>query len=237
MGQLRHDIAKKQHRERAQPLERRKFGLLEKKKDYKLRAADFHKKEAQIKLLRKKANERNADEFAHGMVKSRTDSRGILIADRGNQVLSVDAAKLLKTQDSGYVRTLASHERSQIDKLESGMLFSAEGKHKVFVEDEQAAKEFDPAKHFGTDASLLDRRENRLRVEQLESGELQENKVDARKRASKFKELGRRLDRQGELGQVQQEMELQRELMKKGDKKKVEKNGKTFYKWKSVRKK
>jgi hypothetical protein len=32
-------------------------------------------------------------------------------------------------------------------------------------------------------------------------------------------------------------MDLQRELMKKGDKKKVEKDGKVFYKWKAVRKK
>jgi U3 small nucleolar RNA-associated protein 11 len=237
MAPLRHDVAKKQHRERAQPLERRKYGLLEKKKDYKLRSADFHRKDAQLKLLRKKATERNPDEFSHGMINSRTDKNGVLISDRGNQVLSVDAAKLLKTQDSGYVRTLASRERQQIDKLESGLLFSAEGNHTVFVDDERSAKEFDPAKHFDTDASLVNRRENRLRVSQLERSELSESKVDDRKRASKFKELGRRLDRQTELVKVQQEMDLQRELMKKGDKKKVEKDGKVFYKWKAVRKK
>jgi U3 small nucleolar RNA-associated protein 11 len=233
---LRHDIAKKQHRERAQPLERRKWGLLEKKKDYKLRAQDFHRKEAHLKLLRKKATERNPDEFYHSMTSNRTDRRGILVVDRGNQVLTNDQAKLLKTQDSGYIRTLTNSERRKIDKLESEVMFQSNGSHTVFVDSEESAEAFSPAKYFDTDESLLNRRENRLRKSQLENGVLEERVVDEKERLLKFKELDQRLDRQNDLTTVQLEMDLQRELMKKGDKKRIEKDGKTFYKWKNVRK-
>ena len=51
---------------------RRKYGLLEKKKDYLLRANDYHKKEAALQHLRRKAEERNPDEFYFAMQSSRS---------------------------------------------------------------------------------------------------------------------------------------------------------------------
>lgn len=51
---------------------RKKFGLLEKKKDYVLRARDFHKKEDTLKRLQVKAAERNPDEFYFAMENART---------------------------------------------------------------------------------------------------------------------------------------------------------------------
>lgn len=232
----RHDVAKKQHRERSQPLERKKWGLLEKKKDYKLRAQDFHRKEAQLRILRKKASERNVDEYNHSMLRKQTDKRGILVSDRGNVVLSNDAVKLLKTQDSNYIKTLSNNEKRQIEKSEGQVLFTSRGEHTVFVDTQKEAVQFSPTEYFGTTEELLEKRDNRLRKEQLENLSIEENHI-GNKKLSKYKQIRDRLERQKELDKVQQEMDLQRELMKKGEKKKVIQNGKVNWKWKNVRKK
>lgn len=61
-------IPKRKYRERAQPSHRAHLGLLEKKKDYKERAEDYHKKEKTIKKLKLKSALRNPEEFYFSMV-------------------------------------------------------------------------------------------------------------------------------------------------------------------------
>jgi U3 small nucleolar RNA-associated protein 11 len=86
MSALRNAVKRKTHKERSQPGERRKFGLLEKKKDYVLRARDFHKKEDAIKVLKTKAAYKNPDEFYFGMQRSRTrDGVHVGRADESNK--------------------------------------------------------------------------------------------------------------------------------------------------------
>ena len=46
--------------------------MLERKKDYKARADDFHRKEKALEALQRKAEERNPDEFYFGMEHART---------------------------------------------------------------------------------------------------------------------------------------------------------------------
>ncbi|GAA5994196.1 rRNA-processing protein UTP11 [Rhodotorula paludigena] len=111
------DLQKRQHRERSQPLHRQKLGLLEKHADYVKRARDFHSKEDRIQKLREKASMRNKDEFYFGMIRSKTKN-GVHIQSRGNEPLPTDLVKVLKTQDSTYIRMHAKMEQGRVDRLE-----------------------------------------------------------------------------------------------------------------------
>ncbi|ODV83975.1 hypothetical protein CANARDRAFT_29443 [[Candida] arabinofermentans NRRL YB-2248] len=263
MVKLVHNVQKKQHRERSQPQNRKRWGLLEKKKDYKLRAENFHKKQAQLKILKSKVKSRNEDEYYHAMTTKKTDKNGILIADRGNETLSNDEVLLLKSQDSNYLTTIRQQEQKKIEKEINNMnVFQSNGKHTVFVGSNEEMEEFDPAEFFNTDASLLDRRENRLRISQLQGKSISNNdddgesindqqivaefedssegyrraKLDLQKQ-KKLKLLEQRLEREKKLKKLQSKMELQKQLMKKGEKKKIEtKTGATVFKWKNQRK-
>ncbi|KAG5440816.1 hypothetical protein PCK2_000115, partial [Pneumocystis canis] len=99
MRTLKHSLQRRNHRERAQPVEREKWGLLEKPKDYRLRAQDYQSKQRRLKRLREKAAERNPDEFYFGMMREKTRN-GIVCVDRGYSALSEDTVRLLKTQDA-----------------------------------------------------------------------------------------------------------------------------------------
>ncbi|KAJ9612981.1 hypothetical protein H2200_002922 [Cladophialophora chaetospira] len=158
MSSMRNAVTRRPHKERSQPEGRSKWGLLEKKKDYSLRAADFNKKRAKLGLLAQKARERNPDEFAFGMVSSGRaglgkhkpthdgeeagkGKEGTLAAGKP---LSHDAVRLLKTQDAGYLRTVAAKGRREIERLgeQVGLDGVAGGKvvsRKTTFEDEVAA--------------------------------------------------------------------------------------------------
>ncbi|GMM38478.1 rRNA-processing protein [Saccharomycopsis crataegensis] len=245
-----HDIQKKQHKERAQPQERKRLGLLQKKKDYKLRAKDYHDKQERLRILREKAANRNPDEYYHSMTSRKTDSRGVLVTDReSSESISVDEAKLLKTQDVNYIKTKRLNEMKQIEKLMDGtsnnsnaITFGSEGKHTVFLDDREEFEEFDVAKHFNTDKRLVDRKENRLTLEQLETLDRPEQAPEIAKKMNnkklkKLKLIKQKLERVQQLERIEQKMDAQRELMKKGSKKKVvNKDGKVSFKWKQQRK-
>ena len=120
-------VQRRSHRERAQPLERERLGLLEKKKDYQKRAKDYNKKKAVLKSLRQKAADRNEDEFYFGMMSRKGPGASItrgkaftgkVDGDRGNAAMDVDTVRLLKTQDLGYIRTMRNVAAKELRALE-----------------------------------------------------------------------------------------------------------------------
>lgn len=125
---MRNSIQRRSHRERGQLKGREKLGLLEKHKDYSLRAKDHKKKQTVLKSLKQKAAERNEDEFYFGMVSRGKFSSGKLSAgkkwdgtvagNRGNKALDMDTVRLLKTQDIGYLRTVRNVVAKEVRDLE-----------------------------------------------------------------------------------------------------------------------
>lgn len=247
MAKLVHNVQKKQHKERSQTLDRARYGLLEKKKDYKLRAADYHKKQAALKVLKQKAAQYNPDEYYHAMTKRKTDEDGIAIQDRGNESLSIQQMKLFKSQDVNYVRTMRLNEALKIEKLKDQLDFKAQGKHTVFVDSVAERDNFKPEEFFGTDVGMLDRRENRLRLEQLENSEKlikqelyadnDEREALEKEKLNQYRLLKERMTRAKDLKQVEDKLDLTKELMKKGDRRKLkDAEGNVHFKWKTQRK-
>ncbi|KAI0149998.1 U3 small nucleolar RNA-associated protein 11 [Hypoxylon sp. NC0597] len=131
MSSIRNAVQRRVHRERAQPQERQRLGLLEKHKDYSLRAKDFNKKKAQLRALRQKAADRNEDEFYFGMMSRKGPGNalsrgkrwtGTVDGDRGSKVMDLDTVRLLKTQDIGYIRTVRSVALKEVKALEERVI-------------------------------------------------------------------------------------------------------------------
>lgn len=251
MAKLVHDVQKRQHRERSQVSSRARLGFLEKHKDYVKRAQDYHKKQNTLKVLKTRAKERNPDEFYYGMNSRKTDSKGLLVTSRRgedeDESLSMDQVKLLKTQDSNYVRTLRQQGKNQLDKKKNQLMFQANGKHTVFVDNRKERNDFDAAKYFNTTEDMLNRRENRLTNDQLTKSlrTVSVNSADTimpkesldKKKVKKFKIIKQHIERDNKLKEVQRRMDQQREVMKSGSKKKVtDKKGNVSFKWKKQRK-
>eukprot|EP00640_Fibrocapsa_japonica_P004442 CAMPEP_0113937452 /NCGR_PEP_ID=MMETSP1339-20121228/4078_1 /TAXON_ID=94617 /ORGANISM="Fibrocapsa japonica" /LENGTH=138 /DNA_ID=CAMNT_0000940223 /DNA_START=30 /DNA_END=442 /DNA_ORIENTATION=- /assembly_acc=CAM_ASM_000762 len=111
-------VKRKTHKERAQPKARAKWGLLEKKKDYKRRAKAHHERQAELQALRRKAALRNPDEFYFGM-HSRSTKAGLVDQDGGDTPLDNDTARVLKTQDLAYLNMKKAADVKKVERLRS----------------------------------------------------------------------------------------------------------------------
>ena len=158
----------KQHLERAQPSSRKRFGLLEKKQDYKQRAADYHRKQKTLKNLRIKSSLRNEDEFYHGMIRGKLNRQGVHISgSSGNAAvaavnaaasagLSQDQKALIDSRDSAYVNAVRMHDLKVIERMQEQLILpkqdtkpeiKGKGKttslkgHVFFAEDEEEAQQ------------------------------------------------------------------------------------------------
>ncbi|KAK3446487.1 hypothetical protein EUGRSUZ_A02172 [Eucalyptus grandis] len=143
MSSLRNAISRRAHKERAQPQSRKKFGLLEKHKDYVVRATAFHKKEDSLRRLKEKAAFRNPDEFYFKMVKTKTVDGVHRPQSQANKYTN-EELMLMKTQDIGYILQKVQSEKKKIEKL-TATLHSLDDRpssnHVYYAEDREEAKE------------------------------------------------------------------------------------------------
>ncbi|KAH6669492.1 putative U3 small nucleolar RNA-associated protein 11 [Halenospora varia] len=228
MSSMRNAVQRRNHRERGQPEERKKWGLLEKHKDYSLRAKDHNLKKSKLKALKQKVLDKNPDEFYFGMLsrsgpstmgKKRT---GTVNGDRGNEVLSQEAVRLFKTQDLGYVRTMRNQTLKEVKGLEERLVLARSvsrsqvddeidsgftGRKTVFVDDEVEAEERVLA---AEDMELEMEEEEGLSIEEKNRRKLQRR--EAEKLENKLEITRERLKA---LTEAEEALEMQRARMAK----------------------
>lgn len=229
MSSLRNAVKRRAHKERAQPAARSKFGLLEKHKDYVLRARDYQKKKEHIQRLQEKAASRNPDEFYFKMINTRTVD-GVHRPQSGAKQYSHEEMLLMKTQDIRYVLQKAQSEKKKVERLQSALHSIGcppSNRHTYFAEDREEAKELEP--------SVLAAEEKAIIPAQLP-------KRIKKKMAAAYKELEERKKRADEMQNIVTEMSLRKELMGKGRKRKlrddeiVHETTGPVYKWRKERK-
>ncbi|XP_073067215.1 probable U3 small nucleolar RNA-associated protein 11 [Primulina eburnea] len=232
MSSLRNAIPRKAHKERAQPHLRRKFGLLETHKDYVIRARAYHQKEHTLLKLKEKAALRNPDEFYFKMIKTKTVG-GVHKPDQAIKYTN-EELMLMKTQDIGYILQKLQIEKKmfyfrKIERL-NGMLHSLDNqsssKHVYYADNREEAREVrQKVSEQGNPSAFKDL-----------------PKVILRKTDSSYRELEARKKRLKDLEKIYTDMSMQKELQKRGKKRKLREDemvsptSRPVYKWRQERK-
>lgn len=253
---------RKVYRERGQTDERAHLGLLEKKKDYKVRARDAHRKKEVIDSLERKAAFRNPDEFYHKMIKAKkVDGKFERLPSAEDEPTLAEKLDL-RAGDISYLAMRKKMEQRKVEDMKGRLMMAREltpdelrSKHTVFVDTPEQAEEFDEREYFDTDHVL--RAYNRPTREAAEKGiivgavgadvnhsrKLARDGVSTkdighveRQRSLAYGELSARVDRKAKLTQALDRMELRQHLQKDPNVIRQKRNGKVTYKWRTPRK-
>ncbi|OII74504.1 uncharacterized protein cubi_00057 [Cryptosporidium ubiquitum] len=235
MSSLKHSIHRRVHLERATPVNRLRFGILERKKDYKIRAKRYHEKENLLKSLSEKARTRNPDEFDFGMVKSRLENGrykkiGSELPNGG--LTSPEERKLAESQNLTYVNFRKSIDDKKIERMEKELT--------LFGQNMQRSHLFFDDEHEQPEANLQKNKSDTKKVKGLASISNSENLSNeiVKNITKSYKILNDTIARSKNLDKVSKHLELQKNLKSKGKKKKViNKDGNTEFVWYPKRKK
>jgi len=184
---LKNAIPRKAKKERSQPKWRKEagYGLLEKKKDYKVRSRKQHQIEEKKKLLNEQIKNKNSEEYYIDMAHSKKTETGTTIVEKiptlkkkkealNNLVKSKkeqrDFVKQNSEKNLNLLRMKLQIVNNSIEKLRKGLGFleltskpTEKVKHRVFLKSEQDLQRFDPVEFFDTDPLLLTQTHNRVK--------------------------------------------------------------------------
>ncbi|XP_058051415.1 probable U3 small nucleolar RNA-associated protein 11 [Ahaetulla prasina] len=239
----------RQHLARGQLASRKALGLLEKKADYRLRAPDFHKKRDALRALRRRAQEKNPDEFYFRMTRAPLQD-GVHVIRRQEAESTPEQQKLLKTQDLKYVEMKRAAEVKKIEQLKSELhLLEAEGKqpnkHLFFFDTKKEVQRFDVALHLNTAPELVSRVYNRPTLETLKKNAVSGITTDgqlqrlARQRKGQYSLLRQRIERERKMFVIAQKLQTRKDLLDKTERVKLKKetvNQPAIYKFQFRRK-
>jgi len=189
-------------RERHQPGFRKKWGLLEKKKDYKVRAKDYHRKKDMLNKLKEKALLKNPDEFYYRMINSRLDKWGNHLGLNDMKAKTLKELDHLTGQDIRYLKWKNQIEREKIRKMQASMHFIDSERmstHVKFVKSKRKGVKFEAvqcaqtphvSEHDVSEATSLGLISQKL----LDKGE--------RMNTQQYKELSSRIKRTEKISQI-----------------------------------
>lgn len=192
----------KTHRERHQPEERKHLGLLEKKKDYVKRAKDYNDKQATLKVLRRKALNKNPDEFYHHMINSKVEN-GVHHEKETEEADTPEQLMLMRSQDLKYIILKRNQEQKKIEKLQAEL-------HLTSIDNKKKNKHI----RFKNNLESIPRTQTHIATEvpDFDPNALA-NAVQRKK--SLYKELAKRINRERELAVIQQKVEMKRHIESK----------------------
>ncbi|KAI6657954.1 U3 small nucleolar RNA-associated protein 11 [Oopsacas minuta] len=237
-----HKSYQKIHRERAQPNARKKFGLLQKHKDYVLRAKNYHRKQDLLKILREKAQNRNPDEFYFRMISQKTvDGQHIIDTD---EKLSKDEVKLLRSQDLNYINFKLAGEKKKIERLRGEVQLigkntgeKRENTHIIFVGNKKELLKYENM----ADQKNNTKQSDQDQVDEMDHGEdnsmLQPPIHNPVKDSKLSRELKQRKLRANTLNKLARKMEIDKAIKKEKPIITRKNDGGVVYKWKKERKK
>eukprot|EP00096_Caligus_rogercresseyi_P009681 TRINITY_DN3327_c0_g1_i1.p1 TRINITY_DN3327_c0_g1~~TRINITY_DN3327_c0_g1_i1.p1 ORF type:complete len:251 (-),score=79.53 TRINITY_DN3327_c0_g1_i1:115-867(-) len=215
----------KTHRERHQPEGRKAFGLLEKKKDYKLRANEYNAKKAILQKLRQKALDKNPDEFYHHMINSAVVNDMHQEKFKGEESeFTPEQIAVMQSQDIKYIIHRRNVEKKKVERLKASLhLISAgpiaKNKHTFFVDEDSEKRKFNVANRLDTHPELLSRSFNRPTTSTLESCSIPvPTKSSDLLKEKRYKELETRLAREKQLAVLEEKMRSKILLQNKGNK-------------------
>ena len=228
-------IPRRKYRERGQLEHRKRLGFLEKKKDYKIRAEDYHEKDKKYKNLKEAARTRNPDEFYHKMIKAKIiDGEHVQFPDDKN----LEQKLVTNTQFINLVNFKKSQLENEAEKMKVRLQLNKnifEGgnnsKHTLYYEDEDEFLEElkkEKEKEFLNKKRNLNKKEENSEIN--EEGE-QKLTPENKQLINIYKQRKKHIN---QLEQISRGLQEQKELLKGGKKKKI---GNGVYKYFMERKK
>jgi len=246
MSSLKHVLKTRTYRERSQPAARKRLGLLEKHKDYKLRARDYHRKQNALNVLREKAAFKNPDEFYFGMVHTKIKD-GVHQKKGGSQPTEEELIAFNR-EDAGYVGSKLAAEAKKVARLQASLhgldqLQKPQNKRIIFVDSEAGDGETASATRSQATTRNKSGKAAGAKISAGSASGFAEpaprSKADEKHLKKQYAELKARTARKEKLERCMQRLAKQKALKGKGRRKKLRSdNGSARqYKWRQERSK
>ena len=202
-------------RERSQLSWRKDLGMLEKKKDYQIRAKIYHKKEKELNQLKKEAELRNPNEFYFSMV-SDMKEKPLETKFQPLSHFTKEQRLLLKTRNKEYIDNKITQHKRRLERLRSELPHDGRNASRIY--------------YSSVDEYLADRDNIKTRDEEIEKKMSSPEVQVLMERIKHYEGVVAKLE------EVYNEMKIQEEMKKNPEYTQVEDDdGNVSFVWKTRR--